>query len=186
MTRLLLTASLLLFFTGFLMCNDEQYTVMAKNGLRLRKNPEIDSKILTSIPFGKTVLGQAMPFDVQQYYQSGELGGIDNNYKWTSEGLNGFWHGISYSARNINSTLTEVQLKLWDQQNLRLHADFNTPLIGLVTDVNQDGILDVIVKSHTMTESCGICWYKDLYISKNGNQITIKHASRSIACNCVT
>lgn len=359
MIRFLLTASILFFATGLLMCYDMEYTVMANSGLRLRKNPEISSTALAFIPFGKTVLGKAMPFDVQQYYKSGELVGIDKKYEFTSEGLNGFWHhvsfgdvegfvfsgylvlgkyivepndtssylmfdhgficdpiefsnnynyyelshtldsvklkevsvrfelrqhfskelkekyddiwfnfpfriiintqtensfilgsvnklepfkdenlfsenrmlyddrykefgflypeqmfkfyykntnhilrglafvdsddknteikyGISFSASNRSFSLNEIQLELLDHQSLRLHANFNTPIISLVTDVNQDGILDVIIKSHTMSEGCGICWYRDLYISNKGEKITIRHASRSTACNCIT
>ncbi|TXF90446.1 hypothetical protein FUA23_06555 [Neolewinella aurantiaca] len=359
MKHLLLTASLLLLSTSFLMGYDVEYTVMAQSGLQLREGPEIDSKVLVSIPFGKHVLGKGMPFDVQQYYEYGELDAIDAKYRFTSEGLNGFWHhvsfediegfvfsgylirgsfitepndtlsyvmfehgfscdpiefsnnynyyelshtsdsiklreiyiqfelrqhfstelkekyddiwfnfpfriivnsefgnsfilgsankletyedenllneyqsgyndrckefgflypeqtykfyyrntnhvlrgvafvdandskneikyGISYSVTNRSFNLNEIPLELRGQQSLRRHADFNTPIIILVTDVNQDGILDVLIASHTMTESCGICWYKDLYISERGKNITIRHASRSTVCNCVT
>lgn len=66
------------------------------------------------------------------------------------------------------------------------HCDYKTPQLFLVGDINKDGLPDFIYYSHTMTESCGVCWQYHLFMSDSSNPIEpFRKVADEISCNCL-
>lgn len=67
------------------------------------------------------------------------------------------------------------------------HSQYQTPQLIWWGDINQDGLLDFIWYSHTMTDSCGVCWEYHLFMSdKNNLERPIQKVADHIECNCIT
>jgi hypothetical protein len=67
------------------------------------------------------------------------------------------------------------------------HCNYYTPQLFLVGDINKDGLPDFIYYSHTMTDSCGVCWQYHLFMSDSTNQIEpFRKVADEISCNCIT
>lgn len=67
------------------------------------------------------------------------------------------------------------------------HCNYYTPQLFLVGDINKDGLPDFIYYSHTMSDSCGVCWQYHLFMSDSTNQIeTFRKVADEISCNCIT
>lgn len=69
----------------------------------------------------------------------------------------------------------------------RQHSVYQTPQLIWIGDLNLDGLLDFIWYSHTMTDSCGVCWEYHLFMSdKNDPEQPIKKVADHVECNCLT
>lgn len=67
------------------------------------------------------------------------------------------------------------------------HATYKTPQLIWWGDLNSDGLLDFIWYSHTMTDSCGVCWEYHLFMSdKNNPDRPIRKVADHVECNCLT
>ena len=110
--------------------------------------------------------------------------------KLTNENANGYikkyqielnmTHHKDIKSYNLS---TELDLK----KTAKDHCHFKTPQLVLVTDINRDGFPDFIYYSHTMTESCGVCWEYHLFMSDKSNLNKLyKKVAEEISCNCIT
>lgn len=67
------------------------------------------------------------------------------------------------------------------------HGKYKTPQLIWYGDLNQDGLLDFIWYSHSMTDNCGVCWEYHLFMSdKNDPNQPIKKVADHVECNCLT
>lgn len=67
------------------------------------------------------------------------------------------------------------------------HCYYKTPQLILVGDINKDGLPDFIYYSHSMTNSCGVCWEYHLFMSdKSKPDSPIHKVANEISCNCIT
>lgn len=67
------------------------------------------------------------------------------------------------------------------------HCTYKTPQLTFVGDINKDGLPDFIYYSHTMTDSCGVCWEYHLFLSDKSNpDKPIRKVANEISCNCIT
>lgn len=88
----------------------------------------------------------------------------------------------------------ESQVKTFDLSkdlaltgDARQHGKYKTPQLIWYGDLNQDGLLDFIWYSHSMTDSCGVCWQYHLFMSdKNDPDQPIKKVADHEECNCLT
>ncbi|MDX2134782.1 MAG: SH3 domain-containing protein [Saprospiraceae bacterium] len=77
----------------------------------------------------------------------------------------------------------ELQL----EETAERHCNYKTPQLILVGDINKDGLPDFIYYSHTMSDSCGVCWEYHLFLSDKSNpDKPIRKVANEISCNCIT
>ncbi len=88
----------------------------------------------------------------------------------------------------------DYQMKTFDlskdlalKGDARQHGKYKTPQLIWYGDLNQDGLLDFIWYSHSMTDGCGVCWEYHLFMSdKNDPNQPIKKVADHVECNCLT
>jgi hypothetical protein len=90
------------------------------------------------------------------------------------------------NANKAKDDRSEQSLLLETMEVPERHANYQTPKVRIVSDINGDGILDVIVYSMTMVDSCGVCWTNELFISNRNNKKLMSRVAVSETCNCVT
>jgi hypothetical protein len=67
-----------------------------------------------------------------------------------------------------------------------LHSNYETPKLVWAGDINGDEMMDLIIYSHTMTDSGGVCWDTHLFISNKEKEVPIRKAAGNTQCNCIT
>ena len=67
-----------------------------------------------------------------------------------------------------------------------LHSNYQTPKLIWAGDINGDKMMDLIIYSHTMTDSGGVCWDTHLFISNKEKEIPIKKVAGNTQCNCIS
>jgi hypothetical protein len=66
------------------------------------------------------------------------------------------------------------------------HCNYKTPQLIWIGDLNKDGLLDFIYYSHTMTDSCGVCWEYHFFLSDESNpNKPIKKVANELSCSCI-
>ena len=138
-----------------------------------------------------------------------------NGFLYPEEKMNFHYESRNYELRafekiNIDSTdyqlerKYELEFSIYDSKHqkilnqkfsqdlmfccdAKMHAQYQTPQIYWVGDINSDKILDLILYQHTMTEGCGVCWTHSLFLSniKNGKLESIKFEDAAIDCSCI-
>ncbi|MFN8303275.1 MAG: SH3 domain-containing protein [Saprospiraceae bacterium] len=73
------------------------------------------------------------------------------------------------------------------QDTAERHCNYKTPQLILAGDINKDGLPDFIFYSHTMNDSCGVCWEYHLFLSDKSNpDKPIRKVANELSCNCIT
>lgn len=120
----------------------------------------------------------------KKWYQFRAFEGV----KLTNENPEGYIKQYQIELRTIYpeakryNISPELQLK----NTAEKHCNYRTPQLILFGDINKDGLPDFIYYSHTMNDSCGVCWEYYLFLSDKFN---IDHPFNKVAnemsCSCI-
>lgn len=131
----------------------------------------------------------------------------EQSYGFYFEGKNYQFHayeGVNLTKENPEGFIKKYQLELnisvhreTKKYNLSKeleleetaarHCNYKTPQLILVGDINKDGLPDFIYYSHTMNDSCGVCWEYHLFLSDKSNpDKPIRKVANEISCSCIT
>lgn len=131
----------------------------------------------------------------------------EQSYGFHYEGKNYQFHayeGVKLTKENPEGYIKNYQLELkisiqsaFKKYNLskelelkstaEMHCNYKTPQLILVGDINKDGLPDFIYYSHSMTDSCGVCWEYHLFLSDKSNpDKPIRKVANEISCNCIS
>jgi len=100
-------------------------------------------------------------------------------------------YDLFYGIRhNEDRTFNEISLKSYLKFccDAKKHAIYQTPTIEMLVDLNNDNILDLVMRGHTMTEGCGGCLSKSVLISgmdENGSSFSFSHLGSAVECSCM-
>jgi Bacterial SH3 domain len=110
--------------------------------------------------------------------------------KLTKDNPNGYIKRYQLELKTITQTAVKkynLSKELELTETAEMHCGYNVPQVVLLGDINKDGLPDFIYYSHTMTDSCGICWEYHLFMSDKSNpEKPIRKVAHHINCNCIT
>lgn len=110
--------------------------------------------------------------------------------KLTKENPDGYLKNYQLELKTIENEEVKkynFSKELQLEETAERHCNYQTPQLIMIGDINKDGLPDFMYYSHTMSDSCGICWEYHLFISDSSNpDKPIRKVANEISCNCTT